>query len=179
MSEETRESLSALIDGEVAMDQAAQLIDRVVEDPSLRAAWRRYHLVSDVLHNTLSDLGANDLQERVRQSIDAEAITFPRHRELPSFIKPVAGLALAASVAVVAIIGFRNMEQEVVPSPQRVAESRDDDRRRERVPMRWNVDAPAVEERLNSYLVDHSEYLDNGMRGMLPYARIVGYDASK
>lgn len=179
MSEETRESLSALIDGEVATEQAAQLIDRIVEDPSLRAAWGRYHLVSDVLHNTLSDLGANDLQERVRESIDSEPIAFPRRRELASFIKPVAGLALAASVAIVAIIAFRNVEQEVVPSPQRVAENRDNDRRPERVPMRWNVDVPAVEERLNTYLVDHSEYLDNGMRGMLPYARIVGYDASK
>ena len=42
--------------------------------------------------------------------------------------------------------------------------------------MTWNDAAPAVTNRLNGYLVTHNEYLSNGMRGMLPYARIVAYD---
>ncbi|MDH5593931.1 MAG: anti-anti-sigma factor, partial [Gammaproteobacteria bacterium] len=43
---------------------------------------------------------------------------------------------------------------------------------------RWDVKQPAVESRLNSYLVNHNEY-SNGMQGVLPYARIVGYDSEK
>jgi len=43
--------------------------------------------------------------------------------------------------------------------------------------LQWDAQ-PEVEARLNGYLVSHSEYLGNGMRGMLPYARIVGYDSS-
>lgn len=43
--------------------------------------------------------------------------------------------------------------------------------------MTWNDARPAVEARLNSYLLDHNEYLADGVRGMLPYARVVGYDA--
>ena len=43
--------------------------------------------------------------------------------------------------------------------------------------MTWNDARPAVEERLNGYLLDHSGYLADGVRGMLPYARVVAYDA--
>lgn len=43
--------------------------------------------------------------------------------------------------------------------------------------MTWNDARPAVEARLNDYLLDHNEYLADGVRGMLPYARVVGYDA--
>ena len=42
--------------------------------------------------------------------------------------------------------------------------------------LRWDVGEPAIETRLNSYLVHHNEFLD---RGMLPYARIVSYDATR
>ena len=41
----------------------------------------------------------------------------------------------------------------------------------------WNDARPGVEKRLNGYLLNHHEYLAGGVRGMLPYARIVGYDS--
>ena len=43
--------------------------------------------------------------------------------------------------------------------------------------MTWNDARPAVEARLNGYLLDHNGYLADGVRGMLPYARVVAYDA--
>jgi hypothetical protein len=49
--------------------------------------------------------------------------------------------------------------------------------RTERTRMTWNDARPAVEARLNAYLLNHNEYLAGGVRGMLPYARVVGYDA--
>ncbi|MFT5449142.1 MAG: sigma-E factor negative regulatory protein RseA [Gammaproteobacteria bacterium] len=42
--------------------------------------------------------------------------------------------------------------------------------------MTWNDAGPAVEARLNGYLLDHNGYLADGVRGMLPYARVVAYD---
>jgi hypothetical protein len=44
--------------------------------------------------------------------------------------------------------------------------------------LQWNTTEPAVAKRLNGYLVNHSEYLDGPMRGLHPYARIVGYDST-
>ncbi|VAX09933.1 Sigma factor RpoE negative regulatory protein RseA [hydrothermal vent metagenome] len=43
----------------------------------------------------------------------------------------------------------------------------------------WNNQPePAVQNKLNKYLADHSEYaIQGGMTGMVPYATFVGYDA--
>ena len=45
--------------------------------------------------------------------------------------------------------------------------------------MMWADARPAVEARLNGYLLNHNEYLAEGVRGMLPYARVVGYDTRR
>ena len=37
--------------------------------------------------------------------------------------------------------------------------------------------APDAEARLNAYLVSHNEYAGDGVRGVLPYVRIVGYQS--
>ena len=39
----------------------------------------------------------------------------------------------------------------------------------------WTSEQPADQRRLNAYLVRHSEVAGRG-QGMLPYARIVGYE---
>jgi len=46
---------------------------------------------------------------------------------------------------------------------------------------RWkNLSQPAMQSKLNSYLVDHSEYAIQGrMKGVVPYATFVGYDAGR
>ena len=41
--------------------------------------------------------------------------------------------------------------------------------------IRWNT-SQQVERRLNNYLLNHSEYISTSPRGMMPYARIVGYE---
>ena len=44
--------------------------------------------------------------------------------------------------------------------------------------LQWNSSEPGVANRLNGYLVNHSEHLGSPMSGMHPYARIVGYDTT-
>jgi len=44
--------------------------------------------------------------------------------------------------------------------------------------LQWTTTEPAVANRLTGYLVNHSEYLGGPMRGLHPYARIVGYDTT-
>ena len=94
------------------------------------------------------------------------------------FIKPVGGVAVAASVALMALVGVRQFYAH--PDPVEIAQ-------RARVPsiqdyqqisqMRWSGSRPRVNSRLNSYLVNHSEYSSSALwQGMLQYVRIVGYD---
>ena len=44
--------------------------------------------------------------------------------------------------------------------------------------MRWKVknDAPGLQQKLNGYLVNHTEY-SNSMQGLIPQARVAGFDA--
>lgn len=45
--------------------------------------------------------------------------------------------------------------------------------------LQWNTSEPAVANRLNGYLVSHSEHQGGPIRGLHPYARIVGYDTAE
>lgn len=176
---EDKELLSALVDGQLAPRQLRTGLDALLQDADWQQRWTRYCLISDVLKNTLSGEVRSDLFERVQRSVNAEpAIVMPRARPRRWTAKrPALGLALAASVAVVALLGVLtlsggpdNKPYTVVASVERAASSEQRPKR-----MRWDIAEPSIEERLNSYLVNHSEY-ESGVRGMLSYARLVGYD---
>ena len=49
MSEDIREQLSALMDGELGRDERAFLLRRLEHDADLRSMWTRMHLVRDVI----------------------------------------------------------------------------------------------------------------------------------
>ncbi len=190
MSEEKHEALSALVDGEFSAEDSPRLLDQVLEDDSLKVRWRTYHLIGDVMRTHVID--REGAEEKVAQLANAAG---PKRTLAPrgtGGLRPLAGLALAASVALVAVLGiFALTDTENTPvkvatkSPgiqvpafegsgptSVVAGALGIDLAR----MTWNDAAPTVTNRLNGYLVTHNEYLSNGMRGMLPYARIVAYD---
>lgn len=177
MSDELREKLSALVDGELDDADSVHVLDRIAREPALKALWERYHLVSDVLRNHLPALTSVDLVDKVRQAVQDEPVSIrPRRRPHRAILKQVAGFALAASVAVVAVLGFRGMGRpESTPAVETVAQTRAPVSGVERTGLR----RPDVEQRLDAYMVNHSEYTGSPLRGMMPYARIVAYDASR
>ena len=181
MSEDSKETdskelLSALVDGQVEPRQLRPGIDALLRDADLRSAWTRYWLISDVLQHNITGAVESDLFERVQRSVKAEpAIFSPRPRHW-SRKRPAIGLALAASVAVVALLGLLTLGDRPGDNPHTVVATVEPTAPSQRpMRMRWDIAQPSVEERLNSYLVNHSEY-DSGVRGMLSYARVVGYD---
>ncbi len=179
MTEDVHEQVSALVDGELAENEAVGLLKQLNHDVNLRHVWERYHLVRDVLSNDLPPLTNIDLVGRVQQSIEAEPIPIRRIRRRSLPVKPLASLALAASVAVVAVVGFRGYLGTVQPDGTALAKTDAPAESTQVAGMRWDVDHPGVEERLNAYLVNHNGHTGNGMSGMLPYARIVAYNGSR
>ena len=221
MKEQYEESISALLDGEAVGDPAT--LERLLDDETGRHCWARYSLIGDVLRGDRID--AVDLSRRVAEALADErpllavvADSAP-DRGNGSRLRALGGLALAASLATVAILGGRALEYQVPPaagvaevasaenasptgtpmmSPVGVAPGDSLDGgvppgmvvvrtlefpgSRGGVPtvrekrLQWNVSQPAVQERLNAYLVDYSGHLGTDLRGMLPYARVVGYD---
>lgn len=180
MSEQIREQISALLDGELPEAERRLLLERLERDPALRLHWSRYQLISDAVHQTLPpqiDLGFAD---RVMAVLDEQP---EYHRQpvnrLARAVKPLAGLAVAASVAVVAVLAVQQARTpDALPGAVQVAEKPPAPTLPASADASAAIGVPVQDgNRLNAYLVNHSEYAaSGGMPGMSPYVRIVGYD---
>ncbi|ABI56689.1 sigma-E factor negative regulatory protein [Alkalilimnicola ehrlichii MLHE-1] len=100
------EQLSALADGELSREELPLLLARLDESPERRARLARYYLARDGLQRATGegiDLG---LADRVRDALRDEPAHRPSRRPLPGshYLRPAAGLALAASVALVGVL---------------------------------------------------------------------------
>ena len=210
MSDTLKEHMSALLDGELEPRSASETIDILLKDDEMLVHWSRYHVVRDVLRHKVYPDSGGQLCDRVRSCLADEPNHFPARRLVGhrwrNALKPVAGLALAASVAVVAILAVRGSGQlpeqpqaalapsSLVPSSQgpssRLALNtgtaiipassvRDGGFRASGLKrLQWNTSEPGVANRLNGYLLNHSEHLGSAISSMHPYARIVGYDTT-
>lgn len=176
MAENINEQLSALVDGENQQAELDLLFRRVARDSTLRDQWERYHLISDTLRQHLPDPVPVGFVQRVMDAIqNDEAATGTASSQQPvvqrsTWLKPVAGFALAASVAMVAVLSFDRDELSApqgsliasVGSPETSTPS--------------TGSGLELDERLSAYLVNHSEYVSmNGVNGVIPYARMVGF----
>ncbi|MES9872717.1 MAG: sigma-E factor negative regulatory protein [Candidatus Sedimenticola sp. 6PFRAG7] len=190
-SEKYREQLSALLDDELSPEQAADTLSRLRENDELRAAWDRYHLIGDVMRGESVRVSTADVADPVRTSLEDEpaivAVRKPNQdSKMPGkatvrWVKPAAGAALAASVAVVAVMLSPQVEQIIPGNETIVATAPTQISYPRQNGTRWkNLNRPEVESKLNRYLVDHSEYASSGgMSGVLPYASFVTYDAKR
>ncbi len=108
MMEQAAMKVSMLMDGELDQRKTVQLLRDLQEDESLREHWRCYHLIGDAMRSNLPDNNSQALTTSIFKALEDEpALTPSSNVVYPSFIKPVAGLALAASVAAVTVIGFQ------------------------------------------------------------------------
>lgn len=122
------ERISALFDDEVGAFEARRLTDELLGDPELQRRWGRYQLIGDALRNELPAQVSCDFVERVHVAIAREPAlqAAPGGRRRPRWLKPLAGLAVAASVAGVAILTLRGMgptAEAPLPAVPAVAES--------------------------------------------------------
>lgn len=115
MSDDIKEQLSALMDGELGRDERAFLMRRIEHDAELRALWTRMHLVRDVLTHRPGGAGLN-LADRVMQSIADEAHSAPAASAGRAW-RPWLGAAIAASVALMAVFAIAPNGAVEVSSP--------------------------------------------------------------
>jgi sigma-E factor negative regulatory protein RseA len=104
MSKETREHLSALVDGEISPETSRFLVRRLGADEELRDTWTRYHLIRDCLRHQDGSIAGEDLSARVGRALENEQPVKPAWVFPTGWLKPAAGLAIAASVALMAIV---------------------------------------------------------------------------
>ena len=188
MSDNKTEQLSALMDGEVDASEYELLIKRLCHNEARdeQGCWERYHLISDALKKNLPNIVKHDLSSRVRAALaDEPTVLAPRRFAInwKRVTKPLAGAAIAASVASVSIVGLRLVlpEQAAVTNvatstPNSQPFARDGITTVAETEGNAAVQADERESRLNAYLVNHSEFaMPAGIQALPPYMRVVGY----
>jgi sigma-E factor negative regulatory protein RseA len=103
MSDEIREQLSALKDGELPRDQVRFLLRRIDGDARLARSWTNYHLAGDALRQRTVALPLReDFADALMQRIDHGTSGVGKH-----LLRWVGGGAIAAAVAVFALVSTR------------------------------------------------------------------------
>jgi sigma-E factor negative regulatory protein RseA len=178
MSESNREHLSCLMDGE--LDRSAQqfLLRRMVEDSEMKETWRRFHTVRACMHGEM--LAVGNLADRVAAAISEEPVAAPGSR-MAAWFKPVAGGAIAASVALVAIVGINSsmLERQAEHSEQPgfVSQSTSLDEPFARstvpstVPVSFSESSAAERQRISGHVLRHHQA--SGGAGFISYVPIV------
>lgn len=169
------------MDGELEPDQLQQALKEVASQGPLKKAWGRYHLAREVMRQELDLLAPVDLADKIAMQLEQEpTVLAPRRGSAGSRVKRVVtGMALAASVAAVALVGVRWMAPDDVAAPQYIASVENADYLRTSG-TRWQSVPDDVEENLNAYLVEHSEFSSTtSMNGVMSYVRFAGYDSEK
>lgn len=185
MTDTINEQISAFADGELPDAERELLQRRLAHDTELQATWQRYHLIRDALREDLPEFINKDNAVVYIQNEDISLSPVSSPASLAQrFIKPVAGMAIAASVAALVVVGvlYDGDHQLSAPNLPQVADSQ---ATQVAIPdiftivprSAWQSAKPAVVSHLNGYLVDHSGYAGFGSaQGIIPYSRVAGYD---
>ncbi len=104
MSKESLEHLSSLMDGEMSRDSGMFLTRRVASDDALCDTWERYHLIRDCIRQPGSKHFVTGMSARLNASLEAEQLPSVSVWRSSRWLKPVSGMAIAASVALLAIV---------------------------------------------------------------------------
>lgn len=178
MSNNSDEKLSAFMDDEIHPEVLASL----KQDDEARGRWMRYHLIRDVLSGHTEALPSSDFAGRVSAALrDEPTVLRQVRRGIGHTVKQVAGLAIAATVATVAVLTVQqsDISPGSVTAPAQLATNGTSP-----VDGIRSVNASSnppvrsfdqeVQSKLSKYLINHNEYsASSRMQGMLPYMRIV------
>jgi negative regulator of sigma E activity len=204
------EKLSLLLDDYTDDNVAATLVE-VIGDVNLQYRARRYRMIGEAMRNELPPAIDTGFHSAVMARIDdqVETQTHSSRAQAPQQpavkhsilswvpLKPLAGLAVAASVAVVTVALWQPLKQEsgqlddslVSADQQKIQQLVGQQIPGGAVPvstrvqtlgLRWKVEheSPGMQQKLNAYLVNHTEQ-SNSMQGLIPQARVAGFDSQQ
>jgi negative regulator of sigma E activity len=112
MTDQIREQVSALLDGELARGELDLLVRRMERDAELKRTFASYVLAGEVLRSPGDVVASPGFAARISAAIDEGATTeapapMPVRRQRPRWIAPAFGTAVAASAAVAAVLLMR------------------------------------------------------------------------
>ncbi len=131
MNDAIRMQISAFVDGELPQNEAELLLRRMCQDSDLRQEAAEFLAMGRVMRGERCIAGMKDLRERIASTLDDTSLV---QEELvadktsgPRFLRPIAGTAIAATVALAAIIGLQQVSSipgaDTLPRDAAVAEA--------------------------------------------------------
>jgi sigma-E factor negative regulatory protein RseA len=168
MTDQIREQMSALLDGELPQDQIGLLVRRMERDSELRRAFGSYVLVGETLRAPGGRTASRGFASRVQAVIDAGDAALPavldeRSTRRASWTRPAAATAIAAGAAFAAVLLMRPGDRQgavelasveaTAPTVPAIA-----DAIAELSPPDSASPTPAQSQRLAGYLVAHSQF---------------------
>jgi sigma-E factor negative regulatory protein RseA len=113
--------VSAFVDGELPENEAELLVRRLSQDALLRKQVAEYLAIGRVMRGEYSVKGTDVLRERVAAELDAgspqDLVDEPVVPARSRFGRPLAGLGIAAAVALVAILGLQQIVNVELGAP--------------------------------------------------------------
>jgi negative regulator of sigma E activity len=121
MNEAIRMQVSAFVDGELPENEAELLVRRLSQDADLRKQVSEYLAIGRIMRGEYSLQGSDALRERIAAELDERPLQDPAdtvvNAPAPRFVRPAAGAAIAATVALVAIFGLGRVADVDTPVP--------------------------------------------------------------
>jgi len=198
MGTKFEERVSALVDSELTSFESRRLITELEKGSALRERWGRYHLIGDVLRDEMplevDQNFASSVMDRINEEVAPGSLSIKAN----AWLKPLAGVAITATVAVVSLLGLKNLTSEGGLSPEQIAKS---ERAAPTQPVvaatgangmvqpvsieKSNIEGsqgkveilkPVMSDpRMNSYLATHAEFAAGP--GIMPRVRVIGFEA--
>lgn len=151
------ERLSALVDNETDTFETRRLIDELMKSEEDRSQWARYHLIGDSLRGGMTRVAPADFLSRVQEGIAGDEPLHVVETAPPAalrWLKPVAGVGVAATVAVASLLGLQMLTNQGVDGTPAVAI--------EATPESETEVVTAPDPRFARYLENHAELVAPG-----------------
>jgi len=190
---EDKEKISAWLDNATEYNEVDSLDTEQGKQAFTTAT--RYQMIGDAIRGRVTEASMIDISASVREAVSSEPEFVPVTRpartnkreakplfDFGSWLRPVGGLAVAATVAMVMVVTLTEKQTEtdtaVVANVGQQPLQALPVNNAAPVYASPGVAMPAVN--LNTYVTEHSEYAaQDTIQGMMPYARSVSYGFEK
>jgi sigma-E factor negative regulatory protein RseA len=112
MNDGIKMQISAFVDGELPQNEAELLLRRLCQDRELRQQAAEYLATGRVIRGERHITGLSTLRERISASLDDTSLQEEfdvTETARPRFARPLAGVAIAATVALAALLGLQQL----------------------------------------------------------------------
>ena len=122
MNDAIKTQISAFVDGELPDNESELLLRRMCQDSELRQQAAEYMALGRAMRGSRGVPGSDQLRDRIAAALDDKSLQAEFDAIEPAtrrFLRPLAGAAIAATVALAAIVGLQQVggftDVEVAP----------------------------------------------------------------